>query len=259
MNGDVESEKIGPQTGDAPNSASPPPLPVQRAFPGLLREPLPADAGILAVADALLKSPGAIMHEVLHRNHRVRLCLLGLVLASTAAYGLTMGSFSGGIQLWAVPLKTMGMVLFSALLCLPSLYILTALGGGERNLTQVAGILLQVLGLTSLLLLGFAPIVWIFSQSTSSIGFMGALHMVFWGISLAVGLRLLFKDGNAGQSGRPTGMLGFWCVVFCAVLLQMGTVLRPLIGPADRVLESGKKFFIVNIGETLAEAPHERR
>jgi hypothetical protein len=169
-----------------------------------------------------------------------------------------MGSFSGGMQLWAVPLKTMSMVLFSALLCLPSLYILTALGGGERNLTQVAGILLQALGLTSLLLLGFAPIAWIFSQSTSSLGFMGALHMVFWGISLAVGLRLLFKDVNAGQSGQPAGMLGLWCVVFCAVLLQMGTVLRPLIGPADRVLESGKKFFIVNIGETLAEAPHER-
>jgi hypothetical protein len=32
-----------------------------------------------------------------------------------------------------------------------------------------------------------------------------------------------------------------------------------MIGPADRVLESGKKFFIVNIGETLAEAPRERR
>jgi len=259
MNEEKELDNNAYRTVRVAPSSVPPPLPVARTAVRPPLEPLGADTSFLAVADAVLKCPGRILYEMLHCNHEVRIRLLCLVLACSAAYGLTMGSFSGGMQLWAVPLKSACVVLFSALLCLPSLYILIALGGGDRNLTQVAGILLQSLALAGLLLLGFAPIAWIFAQSTSSIGFMGAMHLAFWGASLAVGLRLMFRAVDDRRSGQATGLLVVWCIVFCAVLLQMATVFRPLLGPADCVMESGKKFFMVNLVETMDEKPPRRR
>lgn len=217
------------------------------------------DGGFLAVADALLKDPHVILHAVLRDDGRLCFRLLLLMLGCSAAYGLTMGSFSGGIQLWAVPVKTMGIVLFSALLCLPSLYILAALGGSDRTLSQMTGVFLQSLGLAGLLLVGFAPIAWIFSQSTASIGFMGALHLTFWGISLAVGLRMIFRSFDDSSTGRPTGLLKFWCMVFCVVLLQMATVLRPVIGPAEHLVEYGKKSFLTHLFEPLGDTHGRRR
>ncbi|OGV67084.1 MAG: hypothetical protein A2498_01730 [Lentisphaerae bacterium RIFOXYC12_FULL_60_16] len=217
------------------------------------------DGGLLAVADALLKCPHTLLQAVLRGNRRVGIYLLLLMLGCSAAYGLTMGSFSGGMQLWAVPVKSMGMVLFSALLCLPSLYILAAWGGSDRTLSQMTGILLQSLGLAGLLLVGFAPIAWIFSQSTASIGFMGMLHLIFWGVSLVVGFRLIFQSFDDQPTGRPVGILKFWCVVFVAVLLQMSTVLRPVIGPAEHVMEYGKKSFITHLFENLDQTPARRR
>ena len=43
----------------------------------------------------------------------------------------------------------------------------------------------------ALLLIGFAPVAWIFSQSTDSIAFMGALHLILWAIGISFGLRLI--------------------------------------------------------------------
>jgi len=41
----------------------------------------------------------------------------------------------------------------------------------------------------TVLLIGFAPVAWLFSQSTESLLLMGALHLVFWLIATYFGLR----------------------------------------------------------------------
>ena len=89
------------------------------------------------------------------------------------------------------------------LITLPSLYIFSCLNGLDVSLHSVAAVLGASLALVSLLLIGLAPVLWIFTQSTDSLVFLGMLSLLFWGGSLAFGLSLIFKGVSAAAA--PVG------------------------------------------------------
>ncbi len=215
--------------------------------------PVEKPPSVLGVTDLLLKAPGRIAHEIIHgRSTRTTVILLVITLGCMLATGLVMGSFSGGEQLWIVPVKLTAGMLLSALICLPSLYIFTSLSGGSQSVGQTTGLFLQAVALIAILLVGFAPIVWIFSQATSTVVFMGILHMCFWLIAIWFSLQLLntaFKHLNS----RGGAVLKVWGIIFLMVILQMSTTLRPLIGPSDGFHLQGKKFFLSHWGDCIAE------
>lgn len=228
-----------------PTPATPPPINQPKPVPAgqLDLQPLGSPATFVTVIEALLKQPGRIMHECKQGDGKVpRILLIGAVLG-LAVFGALLGTFSGGVQYWAAPLKIVVGVLCSLVICLPSLYIFSALGGMEARLPQILGMLLGMISLTALLLLGFAPVVWIFSQSTESVGFMGFMVLAFWIIALLFGFRLLLAAANT--FGMTSGhYLLVWIGIFMLVTLQMSTTLRPLIGTADTLLPVKKKFFL---------------
>ncbi|HWM26035.1 MAG TPA: hypothetical protein VNP98_14555 [Chthoniobacterales bacterium] len=215
---------------------------------------MPAGKSPLLVIEALLKFPGRIIYE-LQNNWRADLSgwLLALALFGMAAYGVVVGSFSGGAQMWIAPAKLALGTLFSVLICLPSLYIFAGLAGIDIRLRTVIGVLFAAVALSALLLIGFAPVAWIFSQSTDSIPFMGGLHLILWVIAIGFGLRLIGAMGRllAGSTG---GQMKLWNLIFILVCLQMTTTLRPIIGTADRFLPGEKKFFLTHWFETLRKA-----
>jgi len=212
---------------------------------------MPAGRSPVLIIEALLKFPGRIIYE-LQNNWRADLSgwLLALALVGMAAYGLVVGSFSGGDQMWIAPAKLVLGTLFSTLICLPSLYIFAGLAGVDVRLRTVIGVLFAAVALSALLLIGFAPVAWIFSQSTDSIPFMGALHLILWVISIGFGLRLLGAMGRllAGSTG---GQMKLWNLIFILVCLQMTTTLRPIIGTSERFLPGEKKFFLTHWFETV--------
>jgi hypothetical protein len=203
------------------------------------------------IIDALLKRPGSIAFSIMNgQAARVSVSLFVAIMACLVAYGALMATFSGGPQLWIVPLKVWLGYLFSAVLCLPSLYIFVCLSGGRLSLAQLSALLLQSLALSALLLVGFAPIVWIFSQSTSGAGFMGFLHFAFWIISIYFALRLLtvsleFINRESLQA------LHVWSLIFIVVVFQMCTFLRPLVGEFKGLQLQGKQFFLTHWMNTL--------
>jgi hypothetical protein len=97
--------------------------------------------------------------------------------------------------------------------------------------------------LTGLLLLGFAPVAWVFSQSTDSVAFIGALHLIFWAIATWFGLRLFGYMAKALNVSDRTH-LKVWTAIFVLVSLQMTTALRPIIGESDHWLPTEKRFFV---------------
>lgn len=226
---------------------APPPLPYSR----FVFEPMPEGRSPVLVIEALLKYPGRIIHE-LQNNWRAGLsgALLIVALLGMATYGVVVGSFSGGAQMWIAPLKLALGTLLSILICLPSLYIFTCLAGIDVRLRTVAGVLFAAVALSSLLLIGFAPVAWIFSQSTDSITFMGALHLTLWTIGISFGLRLIGAMSRA-LSGFAHGHMKLWSLIFILVCLQMTTTLRPIIGTSDHFLPGEKKFFLAHWFETL--------
>lgn len=205
-------------------------------------QPLGSPATFVTVIEALLKQPGRILHECRHGGKVPAILLIGAVLG-LAVFGLLIGTFSGGAQYWASPVKIVGGLLAALIICLPSLYIFGSLGGMEARLPQIVGMLLAMIALTALLLLGFAPVVWIFSQSTESVIFMGFLVLAFWIIALYFGFRLLVAA--AAAFGLTLGhYLLIWMGIFLVVTLQMSTSLRPIIGTAETLLPVKKKFFL---------------
>lgn len=190
-----------------------------------------------------MRSPAQIVDSIRTRSSAF-VGLAAIALASMAITGLVMASFSGGIQLLWVPLKVSFGLLFCGVICLPSLFIFTSLAGGRHSFRETAGALMMGLALIGVLLVGFAPVTWLFSQATTSIAFMGSLHVAFFLVSAWFGIGLIRRALSVGgQAPRGSAL---WAGLFVLVALQMSTTLRPLVGPDDGILFHPKQFFIVH-------------
>jgi hypothetical protein len=239
------------ETPRAPDAyASPPPtqgVPNERALRGSA-EPIEGH-GPFAIVEALLKSPASVLHEI-ESGRGAAFRLSAVLVVTMILTGLVMAAFSGGMQLLWVPLRLAVGIFFCALICLPSLHIISCLAGAEQSLKQTWSALLMGLALMGILLVGFAPVSWVFAQATSSVAFMGALHLAFLGLSCAFGLGLVNRALSA-MNRRAIPGLGLWHFLFMLVLLQMTTTLRPLVGPFDGVLFHDRMFFLAHWIETL--------
>jgi hypothetical protein len=216
---------------------------------------VPLEGGLSAqhVISALLKHPAKVVCEIIQGNRKmVSLILLLIVVLCMFGYGLVMGMFSGGHQLWFVPLKVCFGLLLASVICLPSLYIFICLAGGDQSLSQVTGLLLAMLALGGILLVGFAPVAWVFSQATNASKFMGSIHLVFWGLGVLFGLRLL-ESALVHLNRCNAAVFRTWAVIFIMVVLQMTTTLRPLVGEYQGAQLFGKKFFLHHWGNPNKE------
>jgi hypothetical protein len=201
--------------------------------------------------EAILREPRRVMFHLRQPGAGgliVSMVFLGVLCG--LVYGIVVGTFSGGTQLWAAPLKLIVGLLLTALICLPSLYIFTCLSGSKAKFAEVCGLVAGLLLLMTLLLLGFAPVSWLFSQSTESVALMGALHLVFWIVATFFGLRFL-ESGFSHFQARSSAGLNAWIIVFLLVALQMTTALRPFVGKSETLLPTEKKFFLSHWGDAL--------
>jgi len=197
-----------------------------------------------AVIESSLRQPRRVLYQLRQTgSSRLILTMVFVAAACSLVYGVVVGTFSGGVQLWATPVKCVTGLLFSGLICLPSLYIFACLSGSQARLVEVVGLVAGLLMLMTILLIGFAPVAWIFSQSTESLVAMGALHLAFLLVSTYFGLRFL-KAGFSAHEDKSGGGIKVWMVIFLLVMLQMTTALRPWIGKADTFLPVEKKFFV---------------
>lgn len=215
-------------------------------------------AGLMGIVETLLKSPA----EVIQRR-RITTSLLVIFASCHLIYGLICGSFAGDLQWVAAPLKIVCGTMIAGLLCLPSLYIFACLSGARIRIADACQLLFGALALTSLLLLGFAPVAFIFTFSVQSLTFMGIIHLAIWMLSIGFGIRFVLRGVEAKKSdtrnrlprpeGSGVGIMGAWAIVFMLTLLQMSTTLRPILGSADKQLSTEKKFFLVHWSESLEQ------
>ena len=208
-------------------------------------ERLPIPHAIAAV-EALLRNPLRLSYH-LRQPGAGRLIgqMLLITIGCSLVYGVVAGTFSGGTQLWAAPIKIAGGLLISAAICLPSFYIFSCLSGSRARLLEVCGLLAGLLMLMTILLIGFAPVVWIFSQSTDSVAWMGGLHIVFWCVATIFGVRFL-KQGFSRTEAKSQAGVNVWIIIFLLVALQMTTALRPIVGKSDTFFPAEKKFFMAH-------------
>jgi len=229
------------------NAATPPPLnPDHQA-------PIPAGPGIRDLFEALLRRPAQLAdHKICEESGT--LLKFGLIaLGSMLVFGFVLGTFAYGQQLWAAPLKLGAGLLFAGLICFPSLYIFSSLAGSNASAARMGGLLGGMLALAGLLLLGFAPALWIFAQGTASFGFIGFLALASWLVALGFSFR--FIRTALRQTGATQAMpLLIWFSIFLLVTLQLSTTLRPILGRSENFLTSEKKFFLAHWLDTMGES-----
>lgn len=201
--------------------------------------------------DLLLRRPDALLAKLDGPDApRLLAMLAAMALGGHLVYGLVVGSFSGGMQWWAAPLKVLlGMSLCGAI-CFPSLYIFVCLSGAQARAAQVAGLLLGVFALTAVFLAGFAPVAWVFSQSATLVSFIAPIHMLVWLASILASRRVL-TAGLKQWRARNTGVTSVWLLVLIVTCLQMTTTLRPIVGPGKELFVGQRKFFLQHWGETI--------
>jgi len=231
--------------------ATPPPLPPSATPPLPGNRPLGEDPAeqvpiphAFAAIEALLRHPRRLLFQLRQPGSGKLIAgMLFVALVCAAVYGVVAGTFSGHEQLWAAPVKIAAGLFVSAAICLPSLYIFTCLSGSQARLAEVCGLLAGLLMLMTILLVGFAPVAWIFSQSTNLIAWMGFMHLTLWFVATLFGVRFM-KNGFAHTNAKSQAGLNVWIVIFLLVALQMTTALRPIIGRADTFFPAEKQFFI---------------
>jgi hypothetical protein len=215
--------------------------------------------GPISAVEAILRQPRRVIFHLRQAGSgSVIVALFGIAILSALVYGLVVGTFSGGVQMWAAPAKIAGGMLVSALICLPSLYIFSCLSGSQARLIEVVGLVAGLLGLTTILLIGFAPVAWVFSQSTSSVVVMGVLHLAFWFVATCFGWRFL-RNGFAHLSAKSNGIMHIWFIIFVLVCVQMTTALRPIVGTSDTLLPKEKKFFAAHWLNVVEQANNGAR
>ena len=225
---------------EIPNTAQPPPL----------EAPLPEKLDLKSLFEALLRRPHALVARLAEPNHGATGRFAIMAVGSILLFGFVLGCFAKHEQLWAAPVKITAGLIFSGLICFPSLYIFATLAGARVSISQLAACLAGALALAGLLLLGFAPAVWIFAESTDSLGFMGTLAIGSWVIAVAFALRFL-KSVIFATGGTQKAPLTIWSIVFLLVTLQMTTSLRPILGRSEVRLTQEKKFFLQHWGDTF--------
>lgn len=189
---------------------------------------------LLRQMDQLLRRPAESLN-----GHP--LTLLTGAVACYALYGAAAGFFQGGWSLALAFFKVPLIILGSLALCLPSLYIFTALAGADLPHRSFASAVAAFSGIAGLLLLALMPVIWLFSVSTVSLLFLVWLHGVTWVVSLLLARRFLARSV---PSARRT--ITVWLILLFVVSLQMTTYLRPVLwrAPGEPLFAAVKKSFL---------------
>src|SRR5215469_1241137 len=107
--------------------------------PDNVTEPIPH---AIAAIEALLRQPLRLSFQLRQPGAgRLIIQMLLITVVCSLVYGVVVGTFSGGTQLWAAPAKIAGGLILSFAICLPSLYIFTCLSGSRARFGEVCGLL----------------------------------------------------------------------------------------------------------------------
>ena len=208
-------------------------------------------ANVLQALDELLKRPAITVGRAASPEAgRMSVSLAAAGLGAAMVYGLAAGFFQGGTSLLVAMLKAPLVLATSVLMCVPSLYVTSALLGANLTARRFWLAVAGFAGMIGILMLGLVPIVWLFSVSSGSLGFVTVLHVVLWTVIVGFSARFLALALRAGGAQAPPYL---WVILFVVVSFQVATVFRPIlwIGPEARLFQSEKMFFMEHFSRIM--------
>jgi hypothetical protein len=149
-------------------------------------------------------------------------------------YGLTMGFYSGGLQILYSAIKIPILLLVSLYLTIPTYYLLYSLLGGKRSLSQTVILLLSSITIMATVLIALVPVNLFFIltavRSTLTYIFTVLLNITVFTLGGFFALQYFISGAKElyqepGGNWRPAFLLGSLVLIFVGT--QMAWVLRP--------------------------------
>lgn len=207
------------------------------------------------IVSTLLQAPGSMSAAIADRKKAlisgVKLLLLAAVFH--AIFGGAIGFFGG----WSVArmdmLKIPLIGLCSLLLCYPSLYVFSSVGGAPLSFSQAFALGASCLAMGGLILVGLAPVMWLFAVSTDSAAFIMLLALFIWLIAGGFVVRYIHKLQSNSTFTRVGG-IKIWFIIVVLVTMQMVTCMRPILVEVtgeDGWWTGKKMFFLQHFGSTF--------
>ena len=203
----------------------------------------------------LLRDPKGFLKYVCECPDEKRLVasMLAAVAAGWGLFGLSLGFFVGWqVALWDAG-KMIGAVVFSYVLCMPSLYVFSSLSGMFLDIRRIIAVSLSSIATMGCVMAALSPIIWLFAVSTTSVHFIVLLGLFSGAVALFFGARPLQKVKDAKISSSSAGLYA-WIGVFVFVCLQFITIMRPMLSPlGTERCPKGKCFFLRHFIEVRAD------
>ncbi|HBL15876.1 MAG: hypothetical protein A2X36_05510 [Elusimicrobia bacterium GWA2_69_24] len=180
--------------------------------------------------------------------------LLKASLILGLCYGAFMGlygSLNGNVlQVLASACKVPLLFALTVLVTFPSLYVFAAMTGARQGPRPMLQVVLSAAAVNLAVLASLGPITGFFTLTTTSYPFMKILNVFFFIVSGCIALTFLRNSLNQMEDGpqsppRPPRadeaepiigrggvrqVFTVWLALYAVVSLQMGWVLRPLVG-----------------------------
>lgn len=186
-------------------------------------------AAVEEAAGWLLRSP-ARAAEICRRDGDLRPLVLSSLLSIAvggAAFGAVVGSFRGGVQIVYAAAKLPIAMIAALALCVPAFHAIAAVFGRPWPMRTVLAITLAAAGRASLLLLAFAPVLWLAFDLGLRYHGAAVLAAAGYGVAGLAALGVLFHGLGAG-AGRTRTILAF-AAIFLAAGGQTSWMLRPFL------------------------------
>lgn len=183
-----------------------------------------------AVLARLLRSPGSIAAACRDDHPDVRAIAsasIGAIALGAAAFGGVVGSFRGGIQIFYGAVKVPLAVLATLSLCAPAFHAIAAAFGRPWTMRSIIALTLAAAGRSSLVLLAFAPALWLVFDCGLGYHKAAVISSMAYGAAGLAALSVLVRGLGEG-TGRVRTALAFLGIFF-AVGGQTAWILRPYL------------------------------
>lgn len=228
--------------------------------PQALPPPVPADGlptGSANIVTDLLKNPGRVAGIIATERtglFKSSVGMLAVALLCHAVFGAAIGLFAGWNAALMDAAKAPLIALCALMLCFPSLYVFSCVAGSPLTLLQTFALGCSCQAMVGLLLIGLAPVAWLFAVSTASLPFIVLLAFAVWLVAVIFAARYVGKLKAVPLFSNQSGIMT-WFVILVIVSLQMTTCMRPLLGePTGKGLWAGEKmFFMAHFGSMFED------
>jgi hypothetical protein len=179
-----------------------------------------------------------------------------IILILSMVYGAITGSFIGGTQILINTIK-IPIVIFSLIyISLPVFYVFNLFVKKKLEFTQALLVLLIGFTLTTLVMVSFAPVVLLFSLTTSGVNFIVLLNSAVGALALLCGLSyiyLIFRGSYKKSYEYGSLIIFYFMIIFSAP--QLLWALRPYFHHIPGFVEPMKSNFYFELYNVAVQEP----